>query len=66
MSKHEHEILFVQGYLNAAGKTNFAVLQRWGIWNPAEHTTTNPETGQPGYVEVLKDDNSKTNKTKEV
>lgn len=59
MEKQKDNILFVGGYLNSAGKLNFAVLQRWGIYKQGHHTPTHPDTGEDGYMEVLKEGSSK-------
>lgn len=58
MEKLQDSILYVGGYLNSSGKLNFAVLQRWGIYREGQHSPVHPETGEDGYMEVLKDDNS--------
>ena len=55
--KMEHlkdELLVVEGYLNSAGRVNYAVLQRWGIWDREKHRAINPFTEKTGYAEVLK------------
>ena len=52
MHNHRHELLFIQGYLNSAGKTNFAVLQRWGVWDVSRMTVLHPVTRRDGFIEV--------------
>ena len=62
MEKLKDVILFVGGYLNSSGKLNFAVLQRWGIYRAEHHSPIHPETGEDGYVEVLKDESTRVDK----
>ena len=56
MRQLKDDIFVVEGYLNSAGKVNYAVLQRWGIWDTEKHRAINPFTEKTGYAEVLKTD----------
>jgi len=53
MEKHKDEIIYIEGYLNAMSRINYAVMQRWAIWDTHTSTPINPFTGKKGFVEVI-------------